>query len=171
MNTENNTNTAKDGLPVKTIKVRNLAKHNGESIDPAYIKEALMKALDAFNIQRFCIPSMETIEIGNYKDQDGYDNLILVNKKYIESEGEESRFYQHLYTFYNNTYSTGTECLDKSRLLSKVMKKISPDVEISSTTLFSFILVMNPFSSNEASVMSTFWYNVMKISNPEMFSK
>jgi hypothetical protein len=132
------------------------------------IKEMMILALTNFNVQGCMLPDLDEIKVHNYNDQDGNENLILIRADYVDDREKRKVLNQTLCVFYNNTYNTGTECLDKSRLLEKVIKIVSPQLKITSITLVSFMYLLNPYV-NDVYLMSQFWYNVMKIANPEMF--
>jgi hypothetical protein len=166
--------TQNNERPMKTVKVvrTNKASDPMESkrVSGSEVKSRLIAALTNWNIVGYMMPKEEDLKVYQFIDQDGGEHMILVNTHFVTSEEKLKELYSSLHEFYNNTYNSGTECLDKTILLDKVFKIVAPDIKISSTVLFSFMLALNPFAK-DIFQMNQFWYNVMKIMTPEIFIK
>lgn len=126
------------------------------------VKEALMVAMERFNINQYGIFNSDTIEVFEFENQDRNKSLILLNTSYFNSEEDISRLNDELHDFYNNTYGTGSQCYNKSKMIKDICKDMTSgtDITIDSTTLVSFMYVLNPFMASTLGRMSDFLYCV-----------
>ena len=150
---------------VKEMGLSNYKLNELELLDDVNeVKARLIHALKAFNKRGYIIDESK-LEVKAYFDQDGDVCYILAR-----NDNDENIINSYISKFYQVTYNTGQECSDKTFLLGKIMKQVSPYLKIKSSTLWSFMIALNPFG-DVLQISSEFWYAIMKLAMGEVFYK